>query len=179
MKDSRAEAAVRYDPTHCPVCSWEIEPSAAKCPFCGADFKEIWQRSSRSHVAINTLLAILKLLYVPAIYWACGYILFVSWMQVLPLYQKDPHLALEHWIGSVHLSKMYMANSILFLFFFALLWIIMCWPNDVNPGGAILNGACTYILFFPVPLLLLLLFKPGLAAPIREMVGATLRYLLF
>jgi hypothetical protein len=127
----------------------------------------------------NTLFANLKLLYVPVIYWAIGYELFTSWLGVLPLYHKDPHLALAHWIGTIHGSRMYFANSFLFLFFFALLWIIICWPNDVNPAGALLNGLCTWILYFPAPLAVLVLVKPSLAGPIEEMVAATLRYLMF
>ena len=176
-ESARAEA--EYDRTHCPVCKWEVTLSATKCPFCGAVFHEVWQRSSRSRVAVNTLLAMLKLGYVPMIIWALALEIFDQWERVLPLYSKDPRLGLSHWIWQPESARIYLAHpalEVMLLTAFALLWIIFFWPTDANRAGSIVNGFCTWVLFFPVPLTILVLTHPALAGPVGELLRATLRY---
>ncbi len=174
-----AHAEAGYDRNHCPVCKWEIKPAAAKCPFCGTVFREVWQRSSRGRIALNTLLAILKLGYVPLIIWALTFEIFTQWERVLPLYSKDPRLGLSHWIWQPGSSRLYLAHpalEVMLLTAVALLWIIGFWPTDTNQAGSIANGFCTWILFFPAPLTMLLLTHPNLADPVRELLWATIRY---
>ena len=174
---ARAESG--YDRTHCPVCEREIEPAAAKCPFCGTVFREVWQTSNRGRVAVNTLLAILKLGYVPAIIWALAFEIFTQWERVLPLYLNDPRLGLSHWIWQPGSSRLYLAHpalEVMLLTAVALLWIIGFWPTDTNRAGSIVNGFCTWVLFFPAPLTMLVLTHPSLAGPVRELLRATVRY---
>jgi hypothetical protein len=173
-------ASAEYDRTHCPVCNWEIDPASGKCMLCGTQILEALENRTPARMVANTVLAVLKLWYVPAIYWATTIPVFTSWQQVLPLYSKDPHQGLAHWYGAIWgVVSPHPATAVLTLPIFALLWIMVCWPEDANPAGRIVSGLCTWGLFFPVPLLVLLAVKPGLAHPISEMVDATLRYLVF
>ncbi len=128
---------------------------------------------------MNTLLAILKLGYVAVIVWALAFEIFIQWEHVLPLYSKDPRLGLAHWIWRPGSYRFYLAHpalNVMLLTGFALLWIISFWPTDANRAGPIVNGFCTWVLFFPVPLAMLVLTHPSLASPVGELLWATLRY---
>jgi hypothetical protein len=179
-KDAEPESASEFERTHCPVCHWEIDTAVGKCMFCGADWSEERRNRKPGRMVVRTFVAVVKLAYVPAIYWASTIPVFTSWEQISPVYSKDPRLGLAHWYGALYgVTIPHPANAMLFLPVFALLWIIVLWPADVNPAGQIVNGVCTWILFFPVPLAILLLLNPSVASPIAEMVKATVRYLLF
>jgi|SRR5579862_9778885 hypothetical protein len=178
--EARTGDAGEYERTHCPVCNWEIDPASGKCMLCGTQIREALANRRPARMVAISVLAVLRLGYVPAIYWAYSVLVFTSWQKVLPLYSKDPHQGLAHWYGAMYGGVIpHPAIGVLTLPIFALLWIMVCWPEDANPAGRFVSGLCTWGLFFPVPLLMLLVVNPDLAKQIGEMVDATLRYLVF
>jgi hypothetical protein len=171
-------AEVASTSARCPICGWSLDAGATQCPFCGTPINLTWQRSSRIGTFAHTMVAAASLWYVPAVYWVIAVEVFISWLNVLPLYRQNHRLGLQHWMGARYgMTIPHPATMVLLLPFIALLWIIAFWPEYVNRAGSLVNGFCVWVLYFPAPLAMVLLLRRDMPGPVGEMVSATIRYL--